>query len=518
MNARFLKTALSGFTAILILGYGCTKLDTSTLGSDLIPVVDNVNTFADTLNVNAYQGVFNDTTALGITENRVLGKIDNDPDFGKTVASLYLQLKPGSFPYSIAIAGDTLIGVDSVVLSLSVKKSWGDSNVLQKLTVRDIPNNTGGIWDSLFLPKNLSYQPVPDNSGNNLLYNNDPFKLVDIRRLNDLVKFNNNKDSTQGQIRIRLSDSYANRLYRQDNEAITRTLLGYIGNAFYSDSIYRANFKGFSIESEAGNALMTVSVTDPKTRLEIYFRKRKNNIIDTVYTSLGFIASFTKTAQPSSAANKVKRDYNGTAFFPAQPLLLKDEIYLQATPGTFADLFIPRLQTYRDTNRIIHRAELRITQIPGPNMLLDKVLAPPSFLYLDLRDSTTAVKHKPVYFDLNPTVFYSPDNVPAGLFYPNNVEYGYFGGFAKKTIDPFTGNEVTQYTFNITRHMQKLVTQRGYNYNFRLFAPYSFSYPQYDRRFLGYPNELAHGRVKVGGTNGNYKMQLKVIWSKVTTR
>lgn len=513
-----MNAALSGLSAIIIFGFGCTKLDTTTLGSDLIPIVDNVNTFADTINVNAFQRIFNDTTSLTPSEDRVLGRIDNDPDFGTTNASLYMQFKPAIFPFSITFSGDTLVGVDSVVLALNVKGAWGDSSVLQKLTVREIERGIGGVWDSLNAPKYLSYQPVPDNTGDLLLFNNAPFKPVDLRQLKNVVRFNNNKDSVQGQIRIRLSDSYAMRLARQDNQAITRTSLGFISNAFYNDSAYRFFFEGFSIESIAGNALMTIDVTDPKTRLEIHFRKRRNNFIDTLFTSLSFLPSPTSTATTSAIANKIERDHSSAPFFGTPPNVPQDEIYLQTTPGTFADLFIPRLATYRDTNRIIHRAELRITQIPGPNILLDRAFAPPSFLYLDLRDSTPELKHKPIYSDLNPTAFYNPDNIPAGFFYPNVVEYGYFGGFSKKILEPFTGNEVTQYTFNITRYMQRLVSRRGFNYNFRLFAPYSFSYPQYNTRPLGYPNELAYGRVKVGGTNGNYKMQLRVIWSKVTTR
>lgn len=518
MNRRFLKAALLGFGAIMIIGFGCTKLDTTTLGSDLIPIVDNVNTFADSINVIAYQGIFNDTTSLNISDDRVLGRIDNDPDFGKTRASLYLQLKPGIFPYSITAPGDTLVGVDSVVLALNVKRSWGDSSTLQRITVREIPDGTAGLWDSLFVPKYLSYQPIPDNSGALLLHNNAPFQTVDIRRLNDFVKFNNKRDSVQGQIRIRLSDSYANLLALQDNQAITRVALGYVGNGFYNDTTFRLNFEGFAIESEAGNALMTIDVTDVKTRLEIHYRKRRNNVVDTLYTSLSFLPFSTGTALPSAVANKIKRDHSAAPFFSTPPNVAKDEIYLQTTPGTFADLFVPRLNTYRDTNRIIHRAELRITQIPGPNVLPDRAFTPPSFLYLDLRDSTPDLKHKPIYFDLNPTAFYNPDNVPAGFFYPNVVEYGYFGGFATKNTDPFTGSEITQYTFNITRYLQRLVTKKSYNYNFRLSAPFSFSYPQYNPSTIGYPNELAKGRVKVGGTNGNYKMQLKVIWSRVTSR
>ena len=92
MHRRILSLALTGFICISIFNFGCTKLDTTNLGSDLIPAVDNVNTFADTFAINATQHVYTDTTLVFSTADQVLGKITNDPLFGQSEGKLFFQL------------------------------------------------------------------------------------------------------------------------------------------------------------------------------------------------------------------------------------------------------------------------------------------------------------------------------------------------------------------------------------------------------------------------------------------
>jgi hypothetical protein len=102
VRKRFIKEPYFFVIAFLFFIWGCTKLDTTTIGGDLIPEVDNINTFADTLDIISTQGVFDgafkDTTKLTFAENYVVGKI-NDPLMGGTAAALYLQMKPPFYPY-----------------------------------------------------------------------------------------------------------------------------------------------------------------------------------------------------------------------------------------------------------------------------------------------------------------------------------------------------------------------------------------------------------------------------------
>ena len=97
---------------LAIINWNCSKINTTSIGQDLIPAVDNVSTFADTLEINTTQGVFFDSTRISNTDNHILGSITNDPLFGTTKADVFVELKPAFFPYYFGNAGDT---VDAVV-------------------------------------------------------------------------------------------------------------------------------------------------------------------------------------------------------------------------------------------------------------------------------------------------------------------------------------------------------------------------------------------------------------------
>jgi hypothetical protein len=168
-------------------------------------------------------------------------------------------------------------------------------------------------------------------------------------------------------------------------------------------------------------------------------------------------------------------------------------------------------------NRIIHRADLIVQQIPD-NPTTDKDFSAPNFLYVDLKDTTTTDQWKPIYTDLNPGSPYYPDTRVSGVpYYPESgVDLSYFNGYAKDATDKF-GNAIKYYNINITRYIQQLVTKHTPNYTLRLWAPAFLYYPQMaDATYIGYNNSLARGRVKVGsGTNANYKMVLRIIYSNL---
>ncbi len=94
------------FTSTLILLISCKKINESTsLGGDLIPAVDNITTFDTILTVEAYNDTFSvltDSTRYTSDYEHFLGQINNDPFFGKTDAKLFLELKPTSYKYTFA--------------------------------------------------------------------------------------------------------------------------------------------------------------------------------------------------------------------------------------------------------------------------------------------------------------------------------------------------------------------------------------------------------------------------------
>jgi len=187
-------------------------------------------------------------------------------------------------------------------------------------------------------------------------------------------------------------------------------------------------------------------------------------------------------------------------------------LYLQTGPGTFATLKIPQLNNF--PNSIIHKAEIIVEQIPASTpalAALDRALTPPQYLYIDLLDTVLPIRYKPIYFDLNPTVPYNPDN--SLFFLPSGgIDFGYFGGFIQRKNDAL-GNSIFYYSFNVSRYVQNMVTNRTNNYTLRLYAPYNLNYYN---TVIPFNNNLANGRVKVGsGSNVNYKLRLRIIYSKI---
>jgi hypothetical protein len=505
---KFIQKAFIPVTAIIFLGWSCTKIDTTNIGSDLIPAVDNVNTFADTLSVNATQGVFADTTTSNLFNDFLLGGISNDPLFGTTKADIYVQLKPAFFPFRFGNTGDTLngfgAGLDSVVLCVAYKGSWGDTNALQNLEVYQINDfnfsDSGQIdissTQSTINNRRISYKPTifPTLLGS---------KLLDIRRLKDTLSIGGsqlsvNKEKVINQIRIKLSTAYANALFTTDSSST---------GPFANDSLFRRIFHGLAIKTTgAGNALMYTSLNNVNTRLEVHFRKRNGGKVDTTSTSFRLATIGSKTYKFSATANNVERGRSGyPVLTPAT-----SELYLQTTPGTYANLTIPGISAYN--NRIIHRAELIIQQVPHIKFY-DTTFDAPDYLYLDLVDTSSTPNWKPIYYDLNPGAFYNPDLNGIGKL-PSSIDYGYYGGFRRNKVDIF-GETINYYNFNISRHLQRIVTNRTPNYTMRLFAPSIINYPNLIGS-VSYPNNLALGRVRVGsGTNSNYRMYLRVIYSKL---
>lgn len=500
MQRNFLRLFLGVFV-YLIIAWSCTKIDITKLGADLIPAVDNVHTFADTLEVFGTQGVLtSDSTRIGLSELHVLGNINNDPIFGKTNANIYLEFKPTFFPYHFGNTKDSIgqpfapsgTGFDSVVLCLSYKGFYGDSSKSQHLKVLELdPAETNFKFDSVY---QSNYQPFITPS--NLL---GEVTVIPT----DLAKYtflSNKKDSANYQIRIPLNTAFLNKILANSDSSTNKP--------FNSDSLFKTVFKGFAVEAKGGsdaNGLFYISLTDVNTRLEVHYRRKNINPIDTSFTAWAVVSTSSTSVKKSATANYIERNRSGSDFANRKPS--SDELFIQATPGTYATLQIPGLSLL--SNRIIHRAELIVDQIPPMTPLLPV----PSFLYLDVIDTSGNNKHKPIPFDLSPNSFYNP-NTSAPPFYPTNgIDFSYFGGNARTKMDALTGQLIKYYNFNISRYVQNIVTKHETNYGLRLTAPYDLFYYGFT---LPFSNKLAYGGIKIGnGNNANYKLKMRIIYSKI---
>ncbi|MFM6926059.1 MAG: DUF4270 family protein [Ferruginibacter sp.] len=502
MQKRILPLAITAVTLFSLIGLNCTKLDTTDIGSDLLPAVDNVHTFADTLTIISTQSSIFDTAVIGRSEDYAVGSINNDPLFGRTTANIYMQLKPPFYPYYWGNSGDTIVGLDSVVLCLKYAGFWGDSSLPVGLQVREVADAV--FRDSVYNNNKTSYKPTGIGA---VLGNAN----VDVRSMANYIKYNNGRDSVNNQIRIRITNNaWAAALFGRDSIKANSG-----NNAFYSDSVYRNFYNGIAVLTTGiGNGLLYASLSDTATKIEVHYRRKNGGKTDSVYSSLRLNPNFSITAANapiSNTSNYIQRDRAG---FPVSTNTDPTVHYLQTSPGSFIKLNIPALATL--SNRIVHRAEIIVEQVPD-DPILDEKLSAPNFLYLDLKDTGTTDKWKPIYYDLNTAEAYDPDYKTAIPYIASQINFQYYGGYRRTKTDPLNaGKTIKYYNFNITRYVQQIVTDHTRSYDMRIFAPFSFNYPQYSTTFIPYGNNIAFGRVKIGsGSNPNYRMKLRIVYSKL---
>jgi hypothetical protein len=469
------KIAVTGILILFAFVISCTKIDSTKLGQDLIPTVDNIHTFDTVLNVIATN--FDDQNTCDSivgADLHALGIISNDPLFGKTTANIYLELKPTAYPFTFPAHDKDSLLIDSAVIVLQYSHSFGDTNTLQKAQVFPLTENF--IYDTVYTTCHV-FDYGTDVLGEKLFV---PKSLKD-----SLHAF---KENASNQLRIPISNSLIqNFVANQDKLA--------------NDSLFTNFFKGFAIVADqltGGQALNYFDLTSPGTRLSIYTRSSKENVKDST------VINFPLTAA-SGQANSIIRERGNSEItnhltHPAEGDSL---IYIQTSPGSYAQLTIPGLAGL--SNRVINRAELIVQQEYSP-LSSDNIFQAPSYLYLDVKD-TSAAKYLPVPCDFSQQEL------------SNN--FGHLGGTSKKVMDA-SGNQVSQYSFNISRYVQSIVTKGKGNPTFRLSAPYYVTVPKAYADACNqlipavrFPrNNIAEGRVRLNGTNNTAtSIKLRVVYS-----
>jgi Domain of unknown function (DUF4270) len=481
---------------VAIVFSACRKINEATeLGGDLVPPVDNINTFDTTVDVQTFNDTFglaNDSQYLARSEEHFLGLINSDNIFGRTDARIFLELKPtqyGTYPF----ARRDSVKIDSIVLVLDYLETYGDTNVAQAFKVYEIDNASNFKYDSAYLirKENVTYNTAFPLS--------KPGQFFTPKFLNDTVKAF--RDTTINQLRIKLDTAFARRLFNYDT-----------ANAYKSDSAFRSAFKGFAIRAEgSGNAIMGFNLGGANTKLAIYYNNPKTTASNGGVvrdTSVGYFY-FT---QLSAAANYIKRDYTGSqAFSPLNNgTSLDPVVFLQNSPGTYANIKIPGLTGI--SNRVVHRAELIVEQLYD---ISDSTFLPPNNLYLDAFDNTITSnkKFRSVPYDLT-YQFDQPQNLAP------------FGVIPAITTDG-SGNKIRTWKFNISRYLQHVFTKTATAYDLRLYAPFTVSNkyilpaPSNDPSSIFNLNpSVAKGRIRVLGSTGPgdtnpRRMRIHIIYSKL---
>lgn len=483
------RYSLAFLTLILVpflILQSCKKLNQPTeLGGNLLPGVDNIHTFETFLGTQTNNAPFYDTTRTSTSDFAAIGAL-NDPEFGQTNASLYFNLSSsvyGSYPFKVDrqnVNDPNYLSIDSMVLSLSYNGAYGDSNAPQTVHVFEIAqdptfsdtvfntftrpdiNTTGSeLGSTTFIPSSLK-DSVPE-----VLKVGDTVRNANIIR----IRFNNN--------------SLGQRLAGYD------TIPGSPNGGFASDSIFRTLFRGLAIKSDnasgSGN-LSYIKIGDTKnTRLTIYFRSLRNGVKDT--TALNFVHLV------NGQANVIVRTPSGNyANYLANGPGQDDKIYLQSTPGSYAAIKIPGLDTFG--NKVIHRAELIATVLPSA---LSNIFTPPARLILDRINST----HDTAFMLQN-------DLVASTATGSLSIDYATFGG------NLMTDNT---YRFNISRYVQSIVTKHEHNDSLRIYAPVRTILRNTNLgQFISVPvlNAVGEGRVILGGGNFSdpaLRLRLRIIYS-----
>ncbi|MGI8950028.1 MAG: DUF4270 family protein [Chitinophagaceae bacterium] len=505
MNFRTVKSKLSVIFFSIIFFAACTKIVTTDIGAGLIPPIDGVvtkDTSLEVLSVNA--GDSSIRPSLG--DDHVLGYV-NDPLFGKTSATINVQLQPSYFPYSFGINKSQLI-LDSVVLALSYKGVWGDSTKTVALRVFQITDSKPFNADSSY-SNTFNLQATAQLTQNNTAVLVNPITLKD--------SFHVFVDSGINQIRIRLDTSIGHIFLHVFDST----------NAYKNDTTFNQAFKGFQISANPSdnplmNALLKINLLDTaNTKLAIYYRYPDPVTLGKQDTAVRyFIAgnfAFDTLGLPhyaSAHSNYILRDRSMAEIakhYPEPAGTVSDSLlYLQAQPGVFTKIRIPLLSGF--PNVIIHRAELLMEQIPDNANASEQYLTPPAlflaaynfdssrrfFLFNDVFNVFTGSSGTP---DL--TTFGS---FPINIFAPPNKIY-------------------YRYNINITRYVQDIVTKKDPNYNLILYAPFHdyYIYPS-ALSATPYPmfsnplNSPACGRIRLAG--GSYsdptkRMRLHIIYSLI---
>lgn len=482
MKIKSLGIALSVLFFSSLVFVSCKKINEATdLGSNLIPAVDNINTFEVSLETETNNLLLIDTTILFHRDEVAVGSF-NDLEFGKTDAAAYFNISSGVYKKHPFINKDA-VTIDSVVLSLGYTAAYGDTLGPQTIEVFELSPSATLNDTTFYKYKDEDFPTTGTKLGS---------KAFSINSLKDSVTIvrNNSTQKVANVLRIRLNNSLGSRFASYDT---TNTSNG----GFFNDSIFQTLFKGLAIKAmTVGSALTYFDVFDTtKSKLTVYFRATKDGKTDTSTANFYHLAfNFFNFTHPAGVANIIKRIPAGNwASYLTNSDLKDDKLYIQSSPGSYGNIKIPTLTTM--ANKVVHLAELLIYRLPSAQ---DNIFTSPPLLYLD---KISGAQDTAFLFEKDQTI-------------SNSGEVNYLGGSLKKD---------NSYRFNITRHVQGILTRKEPNLELRLYAPLRTDLVvknnlQVNKITVDGSNRIANGRVVLAGGNysdPNLRLRLRVVYSNL---
>ena len=428
------KRNLLSLLAILALFQACKE--NTILPSDLVPAIDNINTFStDTFTLitnNVYQdsiltGGIRNTSRISnsATSFHALGTIIGDPSFGKTNANIHVEVLPpvANFSFKTDAPGTTRT-IDSVVLILPYVGAYGDT-----LTA---PMQTFKVFRSLKTASRDSaqYEFTKDSTDNNLLSS----LSVNFNTLSTDSPIVNGIKLVP-QLRFKLNNWFADSLQAQ-------IALGTNG-AGADFSKYLEWWKGFYIQADSNVGRTLGYFNTYGARMNIYYRYTNTSLLpDTALDVFSFDPNY------CNRFNNINRNYFGSSahyFYNSTAPNGDSILFLQNEPGLAGLIKMPYLTQFE--NVIVNRAELHFYAVSLNNFTDTNTFH--TIPRLQILQTDTVGNDKIIAdYSLLGTTFVD-------------------GKQKSVTVGGFT---LTEYKFGVTYSIQKIISEKDTNFRFKIMG------------------------------------------------
>tara|TARA_B110000003_G_scaffold149405_1_gene150328 strand:+ start:1101 stop:2381 length:1281 start_codon:yes stop_codon:yes gene_type:complete len=392
---------------LLICLFSACKKNWNELGSQLI-ATENITVLSfDSLKIKASIHKEDSLSSLN-TSSYFLGSF-TDADFGSTDASIYTEFR---MPSSDVVFGENA-QADSIVLSFQIEGFYGDTSSALNISVKEMLEEiTSSTTDSSGQDSSI------------VIYTDQDF-LIDNTTIGSLSYTAASSGTTL--VNINLTNEFAQSFL--DAETLN----------FEDNTAFQSFFKGLYISCDqytSQGMLLELDLLDVSSKLTLYYQNSESD-------------SLSYDFQINSNADKMTRwshDYSTTNI----PNLIGEEdlvqAYVQGSVGYRTYLTLPSLESLKDSNYVIHKAELTIPYIYNEN---DSVFSIPNKLGLAAVNSQGGLE-----------ILSEDQNIQGSSYFDGN----------SNTLDQ-------TYTFNIARYVHKVIEQ-GYTNRLALYVPSSVISPE----------------------------------------
>jgi len=392
---------------LLICLFSACKKNWNELGSQLI-ATENITVLSfDSLKIKASIHKEDSLSSLN-TSSYFLGSF-TDADFGSTDASIYTEFR---MPSSDVVFGENA-QADSIVLSFQIEGFYGDTSSALNISVKEMLEEiTSSTTDSSGQDSSI------------VIYTDQDF-LIDNTTIGSLSYTAASSGATL--VNINLTNEFAQSFL--DAETLN----------FEDNTAFQSFFKGLYISCDqftSQGMLLELDLLDVSSKLTLYYQNSESD-------------SLSYDFQINSNADKMTRwshDYSTTNI----PNLIGeedlDQAYVQGSVGYRTYLTLPSLESLKDSNYVIHKAELTIPYVYNEN---DSVFGIPSKLGLAAVNSQGGLE-----------ILSEDQNIQGSSYFDGN----------SNTLDQ-------TYTFNIARYVHKVIEQ-GYTNRLAIYVPSSVISPE----------------------------------------